>query len=192
METKQEEQMARISTVLIGALCLLSGMAGSAAAGTHADCIKNCIDIRTAAGADCKKTLDADIRKCDAEEVKCIASAKDDAAKRGCRSANLDCKADAKEAYSVCIKSADSALKKCKDDCPPDKKPNIPTGTVPGQMSTGQPAADKTLDAAPGQPGKTGEPAGRKVKTGNIHLVCPKGTEKYCDGNNCSCWTIKD
>lgn len=184
--------MERKSVLLVMALCLFIGVTGLASAGTHADCIKDCIDIRTAAGADCKKSLDAAIKKCDAEEAKCIASAKDDAAKRGCRNANLDCKADAKDAYSGCIKSADAEVKKCKDGCPPDKKPNITTGTVPMQMNTGQQAPAKTLDAAPAEPGKTGEPAGRKVRTGNIHLVCPKGTEKYCDGNNCSCWTIKD
>lgn len=149
--------MAKKSLLLIGVLFLIGGMTGLADAGTHADCIKNCIDIRTSAGADCKREHDTTLKQCDAAEVACVANAKDDAAKRACRKVNLECKAGAKDNYSKCIKSADAAVKKCKDECPPDKKPNISTKSTPGQM-------------APGQPGTSGEPAGGKVKTGNINL----------------------
>ena len=68
------------------------------------------------------------------------------------------------------------------------------------------PAAAGTLDAAGGQASKwapTGKlapvqspapatspaPGARKVSSGTIKLVCPKGTDKLCDGNNCGCWT---
>jgi len=184
--------MAKKSILLVGALCLFLVMSGLAIAGTHADCIKNCIDTRTSAGEDCKRGMESALKQCDTLEAACITSAKDDAEKKACRKANRECKATAQDNYSKCIKKADEDVKKCKDACPPDKKPNISTESAPGQMGTGQPSTDKTLNAIPAQPGKTGEPAGRKVKTGNIHLVCPKGTEKYCDGNKCSCWTIKD
>lgn len=32
----------------------------------------------------------------------------------------------------------------------------------------------------------------RKVRSGTIKLVCPAGTDKLCDGNNCGCWTRND
>jgi hypothetical protein len=67
------------------------------------------------------------------------------------------------------------------------------------------PAAAGTLDATGAQASKwapTGAlvaaqpvsapaPASgaRKVKSGTIKLVCPAGTDKLCDGNNCGCWT---
>lgn len=74
------------------------------------------------------------------------------------------------------------------------------------QSSGDAPAAAGTLDATGGQASKwapTGKlapvrppalatspaPGARKVNSGTIKLVCPKGTDKLCDGNNCGCWT---
>ena len=68
------------------------------------------------------------------------------------------------------------------------------------------PAAAGTLDAAGAQASKwaptgalapTAAPApatspalgARKVTFGTIKLVCPAGTDKLCDGNDCGCWT---
>jgi hypothetical protein len=126
--------MAKKCLFLFGALCLFAGMAGLAVAGTHADCIKNCIDTRTSEGESCLTGKKAALKQCETSRAACLAAAKDDVAKRACTKADLACKQAAEHNYLSCIKTADAAVKKCKDDCPPDKKPNISTtNQVPGK-----------------------------------------------------------
>lgn len=106
-------------------LSLVAGMTGWALAGTHADCIKNCIDVRASEGAACLQEKKAALKACETTRAECLAEAKDDKAKRACKKADLDCKEAAEKAYLQCIKTADEAVKKCKDDCLPDNKPTI-------------------------------------------------------------------
>ena len=75
-----------------------------------------------------------------------------------------------------------------------------------GQKGGDAPAAAGTLDATGAQaskwaptgalaptkapaPATSPTPGARMVKSGTIKLVCPNGTDKLCNGNNCGCWT---
>jgi hypothetical protein len=56
--------------------------------------------------------------------------------------------------------------------------------------------ADTSAPASKPLPTRVGAPQGtqagaksRKVASGTIRMDCPSGTDKYCDGNNCGCWT---
>jgi hypothetical protein len=56
--------------------------------------------------------------------------------------------------------------------------------------------AEASSPAAKPLPTRVGTPQGaqtgaksRKVASGTIKMDCPSGTDKYCDGNNCGCWT---
>jgi len=148
---KKETHMVKKSALLSGSLSLLLGMVGLAVAGTHADCIKNCIDIRTVDGQRCLSEKNAALKQCETTRAACLAAAKDDAAKRACKKADLECKAAAEGNYLTCIRTADAAVKRCKDDCPPDKKPNISISNQPAAPA--RPGTIRGFDPQPEPPG---------------------------------------
>jgi hypothetical protein len=55
----------------------------------------------------------------------------------------------------------------------------------PVAESTSMPSA--SIASTPESPQPSAK--SRVVKTGTIKMQCPSGTDKYCSGNNCSCWT---
>lgn len=53
-------------------------------------------------------------------------------------------------------------------------------------------ASAMAAESAPTKPVSQSEqpaPGQRLVKTGTAKMQCPGGTDKYCDGNKCGCWT---
>ncbi len=56
------------------------------------------------------------------------------------------------------------------------------------QASKWAPTRALAPTAAPA-PSASPAPGARKVRTGTIKLVCPAGTDKLCNGNDCGCWT---
>jgi hypothetical protein len=72
-----------------------------------------------------------------------------------------------------------------------------PAGSQPVPAPVSAPAsADASAPASKSLPTRAGAPQGtqagakpRKVASGTIRMDCPSGTDKYCDGNNCGCWT---
>src|SRR5664279_2110826 len=63
-----------------------------------------------------------------------------------------------------------------------DTQSATPAPDSSSTVSTGASQTVRTPVAVPARPGKTVEPEERKIKSGSTKLVCPAGTEKYCDG----------